>query len=68
MPMNVLTTDRGDQVFAAIFRNAGAPTNNVTFLGVAVRGDLLSDTTNANLYMCTVSTATTITWAQYTHA
>ena len=43
--------------------NAGAPTVNVTFLGVAVVGSLLIDTTNGKLYICTATNGTTtITW------
>jgi hypothetical protein len=56
----------GDITLVPTWPNAGAPTNNVTFLGVAKVGDLLSDTTNAQLYVCSVSTATAITWVQYT--
>jgi hypothetical protein len=44
-------------------RNAGAPTNNVTFLGIAVVGSKLVDTTNGKLYICTATNGTsTITW------
>ncbi|MFI7678559.1 hypothetical protein [Actinophytocola sp. NPDC049390] len=47
----------------APLRNAGAPTVNVTFLGVAVVGSLLIDTTNGKLYICTATNGTsTITW------
>lgn len=46
-----------------IYSNAGAPTNNTTLLGVAGVGDLLSDTTNGKLYICTATNGTsTITW------
>jgi hypothetical protein len=48
------------------FYKAGAPTNNVTYLGVAPVGATLQDTTNGVLYMCTVSTASTITWVSQT--
>lgn len=45
------------------FQNAGAPTVNVTFLGQAVVGSLLIDTTNGKLYICTATNGTsTITW------
>lgn len=45
------------------FKNAGAPTVNVTYLGVAAIGDLLVDTTNGVLYICTATNGTsTITW------
>lgn len=44
-------------------RNAGAPTVNVTFLGTAVVGSLLVDTTNGKLYICTATNGTsTVTW------
>ncbi len=44
-------------------QNAGAPTSNVTFLGVAVVGAQLVDTTNGKLYICTATNGTsTITW------
>jgi hypothetical protein len=44
-------------------QNAGAPTVNVTGLGVAVVGALLIDTTNGKLYICTATNGTsTITW------
>jgi hypothetical protein len=42
--------------------NAGAPTNNVTYVGVAVVGSRLIDTTNGKLYIATVATASTVTW------
>lgn len=43
--------------------NAGAPTANVTFLGIAVVGSLLIDTTNGKLYICTATNgSSTITW------
>lgn len=44
-------------------KNAGAPTANVTFLGVAVVGSKLIDTTNGKDYICTATDGTsTITW------
>lgn len=44
-------------------RNAGAPTVNVTYLGTAVVGSTLVDTTNGKLYICTATDGTsTITW------
>lgn len=47
----------------APLRNAGAPTNNTTFLGTAVVGSLLIDTTNGKLYICTATNGTsTVTW------
>ena len=47
----------------APLRNAGAPTNNVTFLGKAVVGSLLIDTNNGKLYVCTATNGTTtVTW------
>lgn len=47
----------------APLRNAGAPTNHVTFLGVAGVGSLLIDTTNGKLYICTATDgSTTVTW------
>ena len=43
--------------------NAGAPTVNVTYLGQAVIGSLLIDTTNGKLYIVTATNGTsTITW------
>lgn len=43
--------------------NAGAPTANVTFLGVAVVGSLLIDMTNGKLFICTATNgASTIVW------
>lgn len=40
------------------YRNAGAPVNGAsgTLSGVAQLGDLLVDTTNAKLYICTNAT------------
>lgn len=47
----------------APLRNAGAPTVNVTYLGIAVVGSELIDTTNGKLYICTATNSTsTITW------
>lgn len=47
----------------APLRNAGAPTANVTYLGVAVVGSNLIDTTNGKTYICTATNGTsTITW------
>ncbi len=58
-PGNVL----GGSGLDAPLRNAGAPTVNVTYLGVAVVGSLLIDTTNGKLYICTATNGTsTITW------
>ena len=43
--------------------NAGAPTVNVTYLGIAVVGSQLIDTTNGKAYICTATNGTsTITW------
>jgi hypothetical protein len=43
---------------------AGAPTNNVSFLGQAVVGSLVLDTTNGKLYIVTATNGTsTITYA-----
>jgi hypothetical protein len=43
--------------------NAGAPTVNVTYLGTAVVGSQLIDTTNGKAYICTATNGTsTITW------
>lgn len=43
--------------------NAGAPTANVTYLGVAQVGSLLIDTTGGKLYICTATNGTsTVTW------
>lgn len=47
----------------APLRNAGAPTNNVTFLGVAIVGSQLIDTTNGKAYICTATNgSSTVTW------
>jgi hypothetical protein len=47
----------------APLRNAGAPVNNTTFLGIAVVGSLLIDTTNGKLYICTATDGSaTVTW------
>lgn len=47
----------------APLRNAGAPTTNVTYLGVAVVGSNLIDTTNGKQYICTATNGTsTIAW------
>lgn len=47
----------------APLRNAGAPTANVTYLGVAGLGSQLIDTTNGKVYVCTATNGTsTITW------
>lgn len=44
-------------------RNAGAPTVNVTYLGVAVVGSQLIDTTNGKSYICTATNnSSTIVW------
>ena len=44
-------------------RFAGAPTANVTFLGIAQVGSVLVDSTNGKLYICTATNGTsTITW------
>jgi hypothetical protein len=58
----------GGQVYpgfnqAKVFTAPGAPTVNVTLLGIAGIGDLYSDTTNGKLYICTATNGTsTITW------
>jgi hypothetical protein len=45
------------------FQSAGAPTNNVTYLGRAQVGSLLTDNVNGKLYICTATNGTsTITW------
>lgn len=45
------------------FKAAGAPTVNVTQVGVAAIGDLYVDTTAGKLYICTATNGTsTITW------
>jgi hypothetical protein len=42
---------------------AGAPTNNVTYLGQAQVGSLLIDTVAGKLWICTATNgSTTITW------
>jgi hypothetical protein len=49
----------------APFLNAGAPVNDTTYVGMAVVGSLLIDTTNGILYICTVSNGTTTaTWTK----
>lgn len=43
--------------------HAGAPVANVTYLGVAVVGSQLVDTTNGKAYICTATNGTsTVTW------
>lgn len=52
----------GSQI-ASAYQNAGAPTVNVTMLGIASVGTLLVDTTNGKLYICTATNGTsTIVW------
>jgi hypothetical protein len=53
-----------------ILTNAGAPTSGAsgTFLGVATKGMLLVDTTNATLYQCSASSSGSITWVIFTTA
>jgi hypothetical protein len=70
MALRTFIPGTGDVLLVPIWPNAGVPTNGASgsFLGVAQKGDLLSDTTNANLYMCTASSASSITWAAFTHA
>lgn len=47
----------------APLRNAGAPTANVTYLGIAQVGSQLIDTTNGKAYICTATNGTsTIAW------
>lgn len=47
----------------APLRSAGAPTVDVTYLGVAVVGSNLIDTTNGKQYICTATNGTsTIAW------
>lgn len=47
-----------DGALARPYQNAGAPTSGAsgTLIGVAKKGDLLVDTTNGKLYICTVAT------------
>jgi hypothetical protein len=48
---------------ATPLRNAGAPVVNVTYLGIAVVGSKLIDTTNGKAYICTATNgSSTITW------
>ena len=48
---------------ATPLRNAGAPTANVTYLGIAVVGSQLVDVTNGKEYICTATNGTsTVTW------
>jgi hypothetical protein len=57
-------SQRGDGIPDNVLLNAGAPRGNETFLGRAVVGSLLIDTTNGNLYICTATNRTsTITWS-----
>jgi len=49
----------------APLRNAGAPTNNVTYVTIAQNGSLLIDTTNGILYEATnANGTTTVTWTK----
>lgn len=53
----------GGEKSGGVYTNAGAPVNNTTLVGVAGVGDLLSDTTNGKLYICTATNgSSTITW------
>lgn len=63
--MGIIETGRGTEGLGlgSPFRNAGAPTANVTLLGIAVVGSQLIDTTNGKAYICTATnTTSTITW------
>lgn len=41
----------GDPTGYGIYRNAGAPVDGTTLDGIAEKGALLIDTTNANIYI-----------------
>ncbi len=63
MPVIEAATNTTGTGLDAPFLNAGAPTVDVTFLGTAMVGSLLIDTTNGKLYICTATNGTsTITW------
>lgn len=62
MPLQVDVPGNDDEV--ALMRpyiNAGAPVNGTTFAGIAPKGALLIDTTNAKLYINT-NTKASPTW------
>jgi len=60
----------GDVNLTPTWSHAGSPSSGTagTLLGVAGKGDLLSDTSGAELYICTASSASSITWAEIAHA
>ena len=54
----------GSRARTPLLSAAGAPTVNVTGLGVALVGDTYQDATSGSLYICTATNKTsTITWA-----
>jgi uncharacterized Zn-binding protein involved in type VI secretion len=54
----------GSRMRVPFLTAAGAPTVNVTGLGVARVGDCYQDATSGSLYICTATNKTsTITWA-----
>lgn len=68
MALNFFVPSIGDVQLAPIWSHAGAPSSGAggTYMGSAAKGDLLSDSTNATLYMCAASSSTSITWTQIT--
>lgn len=67
MPITLWSPQLGDVILAVTFPHAGAPTNGTsgTLANVAGKGDMLSDTTNGNLYYNT-GTSASPTWTQIT--
>lgn len=69
MPMQLWSGVAGGDtpLLAVIYAHAGAPSSGTsgTLAGIAGKGDLLSDTTNGNLYYNT-GTLASPTWSQIT--
>jgi hypothetical protein len=55
--------DAGDGIPVGVFTHGAAPTNNVTQVGRARVGSLLIDIVNGKIYIATVATTSTVTWA-----
>lgn len=67
MALNVSVPNLGDVTLVPTWPHAGAPSNGTsgTFANIANKGDLLSDTTNAALYI-NQGTLASPTWTQIT--
>jgi hypothetical protein len=70
MALAFLIPGKGEVNLAPVWTNAGVPSSGAggAFQGIAEKGDLCSDTTNAQLYICTASSSSSITWAEIAHA